>query len=63
MVAEVASATGVQMLPLIVGAVEDKSAEEDVPEAEMVEAEVIDPPETVLGETPEAKETSAERST
>jgi len=50
--AEVSSATGVQMLPLIVGSLEDKSAEEDVPEAEVEvvdAAEVIPPTEEPIG--------------
>ena len=42
--AEVASATGLQMLPLIVGSLEDKSDEDDIPDAEVVvEAEPLEP--------------------
>lgn len=39
----VTTATGIEMLPLIVGALEDKSAEEkeEAPEAEIVDAEVV----------------------
>ena len=37
---EVASATGIQMLPLIVGSLEDKSVETDMPDAEIVEPDV-----------------------
>ncbi len=40
--AEVSSATGVEMLPLIVGSIEDKSAEADIPDAEIVEATEVD---------------------
>jgi len=39
---EIASATGVHMLPLIVGSIEDASAKDDIPEAELVDPEVID---------------------
>ena len=51
---EVASSTGVQMLPLIVGSLEDKFTETDIPQAQIVDAE---PSEPELTETPEADET------
>ncbi len=53
-VAEVASATGVEMLPLIVGSIEDKSAEEEIPDVEMVEPEVDEADTTAPIETPDA---------
>lgn len=42
--AEISSPTGVEMLPLIVGALEDQSEEDEVEEA--IEAEVVEEPET-----------------
>ena len=42
--AEISSPTGVEMLPLIVGALEDQSEEDEVEEA--IEAEVLEEPET-----------------
>ncbi len=53
-VAEVASATGVEMLPLIVGSIEDKSVEEDAPDAEEVEPEVAEADTEPTIETPDA---------
>ena len=42
----VSTSTGVEMLPLIVGAIEDQSQEEDLPEDDVPDAEIVDEPET-----------------
>lgn len=52
--AEVSSATGFQMLPLIVGSLEDKSKLEDIPEAE-----IIDEPEITVTEAGAETDTAA----
>ncbi len=67
---EVASATGVEMLPLIVGSIEDKSAEADIPDAEVVDtseadvevADAVDPPDTsVIDAAADDKGTASDR--
>ena len=56
---EIASATGVHMLPLIIGAVEDTSEAEDIPEAELITPE--DQNEETPSEIREPEGTHAER--
>jgi len=56
---EIASATGVHMLPLIIGAIEDASEAEDIPEAELITPE--DQNEETPSEIREAEGTHAER--
>ncbi|MCW9043126.1 MAG: heme biosynthesis protein HemY [Pseudopelagicola sp.] len=55
---EVRSATGVEMLPLIVGALEDQSGE-DADEDETIDAEILDEAEVADDLEPEESETSA----